>query len=105
MEGWTSTNIFWRQIHNFIVDITDADSSALVAAIHWPTGQATSLKNVVFKMSTASGTQHQGLFIEDGSGGFVGDLVFQGGAQALSVGNQYVTPPSKDSQTSDYHHG
>lgn len=28
--------------------------------------QATSLQNVVFKMSDAPGTQHQGLFIESG---------------------------------------
>ena len=30
------------------------------------TAQATSLQNVVFKMSDAPGTQHQGLFIESG---------------------------------------
>ncbi len=80
--------MFWRQIHNFVIDLTAARSSLLVAGIHWPTGQATSLKNIVFKLSSASDTQQQGLFIEDGSGGFVGDLVFQGGAQALSIGNQ-----------------
>lgn len=30
------------------------------------TAQATSLQNVIFKMSDAPGTQHQGLFIESG---------------------------------------
>jgi glucan 1,3-beta-glucosidase len=47
--------------------------------------------NVVFQMSTAADTQHQGLFIEEGSGGLVNDLVFYGGAQGLAVGNQQFT--------------
>ncbi|KAK1763224.1 hypothetical protein QBC33DRAFT_459731 [Phialemonium atrogriseum] len=89
--GWGATNVFWRQIRNLIVDLTAVKPSVLVAGIHWPTGQATSLENIVFKMSTASGNQHQGLFIEEGSGGYVGDLVFHGGAQGLSVGNQQFT--------------
>jgi hypothetical protein len=89
--GWGATNVFWRQISNLVVDMTAVKSSLLVAGIHWPTGQATSLENIVFKMSTASGTQHQGLFIEEGSGGYVGDLVFHGGAQGLAVGNQQFT--------------
>lgn len=71
--------------------MTATDSSLLVAGIHWPVGQATSLQNIVFKMSTVSGTQHQGIFIEEGSGGYVGDLVFYGGAQGLQVGNQQFT--------------
>jgi hypothetical protein len=88
--GWGATNVFWRQVRNLIIDMTAAPPTLLVAGIHWPTGQATSLQNIVFKMSTANGTQHQGLFIEEGSGGFVGDLVFYGGAQGLQVGNQCV---------------
>lgn len=89
--GWGATNVFWRQIRNLVIDMTAVKPSLLVAGIHWPTGQATSLENIVFKMSTASGNQHQGLFIEEGSGGYVGDLVFYGGAQGLSVGNQQFT--------------
>ena len=68
--------------------MTAVSPSLLIAGVHWPTGQATSIKNVLFKMSADRSTQHQGLFIEDGSGGFVGDLVFQGGNQALAIGNQ-----------------
>lgn len=89
--GWGATNVFWRQVRNFVIDLTAVSPSVLVAGIHWPTGQATSLQNIVFKMSTASGNQHQGLFIEEGSGGWVSDLVFYGGAQGLSVGNQQFT--------------
>jgi hypothetical protein len=89
--GWGATNVFWRQIRNFVIDMTAASPSLLVAGIHWPTGQATSLQNIVFKMSAAAGNLHQGLFIEEGSGGFVTDLIFYGGAQGLNVGNQQFT--------------
>jgi glucan 1,3-beta-glucosidase len=88
---WGSTNIFWRQIRNFVIDMTAIAPSIAVSGIHWPTAQATSLQNIVFQMSTASDTQHVGLHIEDGSGGFVNDLVFYGGLQGLSVGNQQFT--------------
>lgn len=39
-------------------------------------------------MSKATGTQHQGVFIESGSGGFMTDLIFNGGAQGLVIANQ-----------------
>ncbi|KAK0710173.1 pectate lyase superfamily protein-domain-containing protein [Lasiosphaeria miniovina] len=89
--AWGSTNVFWRQVANFVIDLTNAPSNLLVAGIHWPTAQATSLSNIVFRLSEAPDTQHQGVFIEEGSAGYVGDLVFYGGAQALSIGNQQFT--------------
>jgi glucan 1,3-beta-glucosidase len=42
-------------------------------------------------MSAKNGTQHQGLFVEEGSGGFMTDLVFNGGLRGLNVGNQQFT--------------
>jgi glucan 1,3-beta-glucosidase len=42
-------------------------------------------------MSSASGTQHQGIFIEEGSGGFMNDLTFLGGRYGASWGNQQFT--------------
>jgi glucan 1,3-beta-glucosidase len=42
-------------------------------------------------MNAANGTQHQGLFIEEGSGGFMTDLVFNGGNNGFNVGNQQFT--------------
>lgn len=64
--GFGSTNIFWRQIRNFYLDMTLIPASSAATGIHWPTAQATSLQNIVFNMSQAAGTQHQGVFIESG---------------------------------------
>ncbi|KAJ7697688.1 exo-beta-1,3-glucanase [Mycena rosella] len=54
--------------------------------IHWQVAQATSLMNIVINMSNAPDTAHQ-----DCSGGFMGDLVFNGGKIGMSVGNQQFT--------------
>jgi hypothetical protein len=89
--AWGATNVFWRKVANFVIDITNVPASTLISGIHWPSSQSTSLSNIVFKSSEAADTQHQGLFIEEGSGGYIGDLVFFGGAQALSIGNQQFT--------------
>lgn len=64
--GYGATNVFWRQIRNFVLDMTLIPTSSSATAIHWPTAQATSLQNIVFLMSDAPGTQHQGVFIEEG---------------------------------------
>lgn len=63
---YLSTNVFYRQVRNFIFDMTSISASTAANGIHWPTGQATSLQNLVFKMSQATGTQHTGVFIENG---------------------------------------
>lgn len=68
-----------------VIDLT------AILPIHWPTSQAMSLQNIVFKLSDAPGTLHQGLFIESGSAGFVNDLVFDGGAAEAVVGNYQYT--------------
>ncbi|KAH7317231.1 pectate lyase superfamily protein-domain-containing protein [Rhexocercosporidium sp. MPI-PUGE-AT-0058] len=89
--SYGSTNVFFRQIRNLIFDMTAIPAGNSTTGIHWPTSQATSLQNCVFKMSDAAGTQHQGLFIENGSGGFMNDLVFYGGLSAAVFGNQQFT--------------
>ena len=109
--GFASTNNFYRQVRNFIIDMTSFPASRLIRGIHWPTGQATSLQNIVFRMSDAPGTQHEGIFMEEGralpgmsvwssydandrvagSGGFMADLVFEGGLNGAHWGNQQFT--------------
>ncbi|KAH6677590.1 pectate lyase superfamily protein-domain-containing protein [Halenospora varia] len=86
-----STNVFYRQIRNFIFDFSNLPPDASATGIHWPTAQATSIQSCFFRMSVQKGTQHQGIFIESGSGGFMSDLKFRGGLIGISVGNQQFT--------------
>lgn len=90
-QDWAPVNIFNRQIRNFVFDTTAVAAANSVTAIHWATAQATSLQNIIFQMSTAPGNQHQGIFMESGSGGFLNDLIFNGGATGAAFGNQQFT--------------
>jgi len=64
--NWVSTNVFARQIRNFVFDLTNIAATSQATGIHWPTAQATSLQNIVFQMSKEAGTKHVGLFCESG---------------------------------------
>jgi glucan 1,3-beta-glucosidase len=63
------------------------------AGIHWQVAQATSLQNIVFNMRTDGGTANaqQGIFMDNGSGGFMTDLTFNGGKFGAFFGNQQFT--------------
>ncbi|KAJ7184275.1 exo-beta-1,3-glucanase [Mycena filopes] len=65
----------WYQNQNNLIPATTSGT-----CLHWQVAQATSLMNITFRMSNASDTVHQGIWMENGSGGFMGDLVFDGGA-------------------------
>lgn len=65
-QGWISTNVFFQQIRNLIFDMTAIPPGTAATGIHWAVSQATSIQNVQIRMSSAAGTQHQGLFIENG---------------------------------------
>ncbi|KAI9356555.1 pectate lyase superfamily protein-domain-containing protein [Zopfochytrium polystomum] len=87
---FTNQNNFFRQIRNFVIDLTAMPPTS-GTGIHWQIAQATSLQNIVFKMRTDKGTVQQGIFMENGSGGFFADLVFIGGKFGMWVGNQQFT--------------
>ncbi|KAI0425937.1 glycoside hydrolase family 55 protein [Xylaria sp. FL1042] len=91
---YINQNNFFRQVRNFIIDMTDmpTGSGKASAGIHWQVAQATSLQNIVFNMSPASSDNYQkGLFIENGSGGFMADLTFNGGGIGADIGSQQYT--------------
>jgi glucan 1,3-beta-glucosidase len=90
-EWYANQNNFYRQVRNFIVDMTTAPLNT--AGIHWQVAQATSLQNMVFNMIPANttGNNQQGIFMENGSGGFMSDLTFNGGAIGAFLGNQQFT--------------
>lgn len=90
-QWYTNQNNFYRQIRNFIIDLTQMPETQ-GAGIHWQVAQATSLQNIVFNMAPKSPTnQQQGIFMDNGSGGFMGDLVFNGGNYGAFLGNQQFT--------------
>jgi hypothetical protein len=63
--------------------------------LHWQVSQACSLQNLIFKMPTVGKEgrkpTHVGIFMENGSGGFVSDLEFEGGAIGWRAGSQQYT--------------
>ncbi|TVY67484.1 Glucan 1,3-beta-glucosidase [Lachnellula suecica] len=89
---YTNQNNFFRQVRNFVIDLTSMPVGA-GAGIHWQVAQATSLQNIVFNMRTDGGTANaqQGIFMDNGSGGFMTDLTFNGGKYGAFFGNQQFT--------------
>lgn len=77
---------FYRQIRNFVIDMTQCNQCT---GVHWQVAQATSITNVYFK--SLPGSKAQGMWMENGSGGFFSDLVFEGGIYGIWVGNQQFT--------------
>ncbi|KAF2717423.1 glycoside hydrolase family 55 protein [Polychaeton citri CBS 116435] len=91
---YTNQNNFWRQVRNFVLDLTDVPPTRVCHGIHWQVAQATSLQNIVFRMApstTGDGSQQMGIFMDNGSGGFLEDLVFFNGAVGFFSGNQQFT--------------
>lgn len=92
-QNWyINQNNFFRAIRNMVIDLTAMPQSA-GAGIHWQIGQATSLQNIRFEMVQGGGTanKQQGIFMDNGSGGFMSDLTFNGGNYGMFLGNQQFT--------------
>lgn len=90
-QWFINQNNFYRSVRNLIIDLRQMPTTAPAIGLHWQVSQATSLINVVVEMSKENGTQHQGLYMENGSGGFMGDIIFNGGMNGIYVGNQQFT--------------
>ncbi|KAI0082779.1 exo-beta-1,3-glucanase [Panus rudis PR-1116 ss-1] len=90
-QWFVNQNNFFRSVRNFVIDLRQMPASASATGLHWQVSQATSLTNIRVEMSTAAGNAHQGIFMENGSGGYMGDLVFNGGKFGIWVGNQQFT--------------
>jgi glucan 1,3-beta-glucosidase len=92
-DNWyTNQNNFFRAIRNLVIDLT-AMPRGSGAGIHWQVGQATSLQNIRFEMIKGGGSanKQQGIFMDNGSGGFMSDLTFNGGNYGMFLGNQQFT--------------
>ena len=99
-EWYVNQNQFYRQIRNFVIDMTDMPNTNYQGGqeynptgIHWQVAQATSLQNIEFNMakSDETSTTAVGIFMENGSGGFVSDLVFNYGNIGFRAGSQQFT--------------
>lgn len=62
-------------------------------AIHWQVAQATSMQNIVMNMRVGScaTNKQQGIFMENGSGGFMRDLIMNGGLRGFLLGSVIAT--------------
>ncbi|KIN03011.1 glycoside hydrolase family 55 protein, partial [Oidiodendron maius Zn] len=90
-EWYLDTANFYRQIRNFDIDISGV-SSANAIALHWQVAQATSLQNILFNARSGTHSTQVSIFAENGSGGFMNDLVIIGGLYGLrECGNQQFT--------------
>ncbi|KAL8716668.1 MAG: hypothetical protein Q9225_006023 [Loekoesia sp. 1 TL-2023] len=91
VNWYINQNNFFRQIRNFVIDLT-ALPATTGTGIHWQVAQATSLQNIRFEMVRGGeGNKQQGIFMDNGSGGFMTDLVFNGGNYGAFFGNQQFT--------------
>ncbi|KAM7208230.1 Pectate lyase superfamily domain containing protein [Naviculisporaceae sp. PSN 640] len=102
-KGWyINQNQFFRQIRNMIFDLTEmpldtTDNGGVPyvpTGIHWQVSQATSLQYLEFRMPVATSNNtvnHVGIFTENGSGGFVSNLLFNGGSIGWRAGSQQYT--------------
>lgn len=89
---FTNQNNFFRQIRNFVIDQTAIPSTTASAGIHWQVAQATSLQNIRFEMvKGGTDNKQQGIFMDNGSGGFMTDLIFNGGNMGAFFGSQQFT--------------
>ena len=90
-EWYANQNNFYRQIRNFIFDMTSAPLKT--AGIHWQVAQATSLQNIVINMVSKDvvNNAQQGIYMENGSGGFFSDVTITGGSVGAYLGNQQFT--------------
>ncbi|AEO61209.1 glycoside hydrolase family 55 protein [Thermothelomyces thermophilus ATCC 42464] len=87
--NFLATNVFFRQLRNLVFDTTAVRGT--ITGIHWPSSQATLVQNCVFKLSSREDDTHVGIFMEEGSGGMMADLIFHGGKYGARFGNQQYT--------------
>ena len=86
-QYFVNTANFYRQLRNLIIDVTQTRASQKVACLHYQVAQATSTQNLLL----IAGSTGYGMYAENGSGGQISDVEFQGGAVGLFGGSQQFT--------------
>ncbi|PZD42548.1 Pectate-lyase-3 domain containing protein [Pyrenophora tritici-repentis] len=83
-QYFVNTANFYRQLRNLIIDVTQTRTSQKVACLHYQVAQATSTQNLLL----IAGSSGYGMYAENGSGGQISDVEFQGGTVGLFGGSQ-----------------
>lgn len=86
-QYFVNTANIYRQLRNVIVEVRQTRASQKVACLHYQVAQATSLQNVLL----IAGLTQYGIHVENGSGGHISDVTFQGGAVGLFSGSEQFT--------------
>ncbi|EAQ92534.1 hypothetical protein CHGG_00769 [Chaetomium globosum CBS 148.51] len=86
-QWYVNTANFYRQIRNVIIDVRDAPVKEDTACLHYQVAQATSLQNVELRAGPGS----KGMYAENGSGGQISDVFFNGGDVGFYGGAQQFT--------------
>jgi hypothetical protein len=86
-QYFINTANFYRQLRNLVIDVTATRASSKVACVHYQVAQATSTQNLLL----IAGPTGYGMYAENGSGGQISDIEFQGGAVGLYGGSQQFT--------------
>lgn len=85
--AYDATINFYIVVKNLILDSTAYPASKAFTLMDWSVSQATQLTNVLFNMPPSS--QHTGVATpEGGSGTYMGNLDFVGGAIGINMNNQ-----------------
>lgn len=84
-----------RSLRNMVVDVRAAPVSAHVVGVHWQASPGSSIENVRFYMASSADEKNDtntqiGLYVENGRGGFLGDLYFVGGRYGAFFGTQQL---------------
>ncbi|KAH7099919.1 glucan 1,3-beta-glucosidase [Auriculariales sp. MPI-PUGE-AT-0066] len=90
-QYYVNQNNFYRSLRNIILDLRTLPVSSGVNGIHWQVSQATLISGLRILMSQDASTNQVGMFMENGSGGFMGDITVSGGKTGLNLGNQQFT--------------
>ncbi|KAH7034830.1 pectate lyase superfamily protein-domain-containing protein, partial [Microdochium trichocladiopsis] len=98
---YINQNQFFRQIRHINFNLermglgnTEHDQNYVPTGIHWQVSQAASLQHLDFRMPLPDSTgavTAVGIFMENGSGGFLSDITFFGGMIGFRAGSQQYT--------------
>ncbi|KAH7071790.1 LysM domain-containing protein [Paraphoma chrysanthemicola] len=87
-EWYLNTGNFYRNLRNLEIDLRSATRPKNLMGIHWQVAQAASVESVIIYMGPKSSSSQVGIFAENGSGGWITNILTDGGLYGFLGGNQ-----------------